>query len=156
MSQFDPASFLDATLTAPLEKRPPLPIECPGAENGLYTAIIGEVKSRTWQGKTDPTKSGIVLDVPLVIQVPQQLQEVMKLAPTLTLTDGIMLDLTDAGSIDTAPGKNRVLRNYREAVDMNKVGDAFSPRKMQGLVVKVKISHEMYNGNPVERIAGVF
>ena len=43
------------------------------------------------------------------------------------------------GTLDTAPGKNRRLRIYREACDMNKAGDVFSPRKLQGQLIKVKI-----------------
>jgi len=154
-SQFDPATFLDATIDQPTEKRPPLPVECPGTSDGLYTAVVGEVGARAWQGKKDPTKSGIAWDVPLQIEVPGQLQADLKLQPQLTLRDSIMVDLTEQGTIDNTPGKNRRLRTYREACDMNKPGDVFSARKMQGRVVKVKISHEIYEGQPVERIDNV-
>lgn len=154
-SQFDPALFLDATLDQPTEKRPPLPVECPGVSDGLYTAIIGEIAARAWQGKKDPTKSGIAWDVPLLIEVPQQLQEALKLQPQLTLRDSIMVDLNEQGMIDNSPGKNRRLRIYREATDLNKPGDVFSARKMQSKVIKVKLSHELYEGQPVERIDNV-
>ena len=40
---FDPIAYLDITLTDPTEKRPPL-------TPGDYTAIIGEVTDRKWQG----------------------------------------------------------------------------------------------------------
>lgn len=149
MSMFDPSTFLDATLEAPTEKRPPLPV-------GDYTAIVGEVKARAWQGRTDPTKSGIAWDIPLTIEIPAEVQSQLGLQqPTITLQDSIMLDLTEGGTIDNSPGKNRRLRVYREAVDLNKAGDSFSARKMQGKVVKVKISHDVYEGSPVEKIAGV-
>lgn len=149
MSMFDPSTFLDATLEAPTEKRPPLPV-------GDYTAIVGEVKARAWQGRTDPTKSGIAWDIPLTIEIPAEVQAQLGLQqPTITLQDSIMLDLTEGGTIDNSPGKNRRLRVYREAVDLNKSGDSFSARKMQGKVVKVKISHDVYEGSPVEKIAGV-
>jgi len=147
-SSFDPALFLDVTMDAPTEKRDPLPI-------GDYTAVIGEVTSRAWQGKADPTKSGIALDVPLTIDVPAEIQASLGLGSTLNLKDSIMLDLTDSGMIDNAKGKNRQLRNYREALDMNKPGDVFSPRKMQGQVITVKVTHEIYQDAPVERISGV-
>ena len=147
-SSFDPALFLDVTMDAPTEKRDPLPI-------GDYTAVIGEVTSRAWQGKADPTKSGIALDVPLTIDVPAEIQASLGLGSTLNLKDSIMLDLTDSGMIDNAKGKNRQLRNYREALDMNKPGDVFSPRKMQGQVITVKVTHEIYQDAPVERVSGV-
>ena len=147
-SSFDPALFLDVTMDAPTEKRDPLPI-------GDYTAVIGEVTSRAWQGKADPTKSGIALDVPLTLDVPAEIQASLGLGSTLNLKDSIMLDLTDSGMIDNSKGKNRQLRNYREALDMNKPGDVFSPRKMQGQVITVKVTHEIYQDAPVERISGV-
>jgi len=148
-SIFNPEAFLDATLEAPTEKRPPLPV-------GDYTATVGEVKARAWQGKTDPTKSGIAWDIPLTLEVPAEVQTQLGLtSSTLTFTDSLMLDLTEAGTIDNSPGKNRRLRNYREAVDLNKPGDVFSARKMQGRVIKVKIGHDMWEGQPVERVQGV-
>ena len=149
MSQFDPASFLDATISEPTLKRPPLPA-------GDYTAVIGEVSARSWTGRADPTKSGIAWDVPLTVEVPAEIQASIGLTvPTITLKDSIMLDLTANGTIDNGLGKNTGLRRYREACDMNKPGDSFSARKMQGVVVKVKITHEIYNDAPVERVSGV-
>ena len=147
-SQFDPALFLDITLTEPTEKRDVLPI-------GDYTAVIGEVATRAWQGRADPTKSGIALDVPLVVDVPAAIQAEKGLPPTINLKDSIMLDLTEGGMIDNAKGKNRQLRNYREATNMNNPGDVFSPRKLQGQVITVKITHEIYQDSPVERVGGV-
>jgi len=149
MSMFNPDTFLDATIEAPTEKRPPLPA-------GDYTAVIGEVKSRAWQGKKDPTKSGIAWDIPLTLEIPADVQTQLGLTqPTITLTDSIMLDLTDAGTIDNSPGKNRGLRNYREALDMNKAGDVFSARKMTGQAVRVKVKHELYEDQIMERVGGV-
>jgi len=149
MSMFDPSTFLDATIEAPTEKRPPLPA-------GDYTAIIGEVKSRAWQGKKDPTKSGIAWDVPLTLEIPADVQTQLGLTqPTITLTDSIMLDLTEGGTIDNSPGKNRGLRNYREALDMNKAGDVFSARKMTGQAIRVKVKHELYEDQIMERVGGV-
>jgi hypothetical protein len=148
MSFFDPATFLDATLDTPTEKRPPLPV-------GDYTGVIGEVTARAWQGKADPTKSGIAWDVPLLIEVPAELQASMGLPSTITLKDSVMLDLTPDGMIDNGVGRNRRLRLYREAVDLNNAGDKFSARVMQGRTVLVKVSHELWEGQPVERVTSV-
>ncbi len=148
-SSFNPDTFLDATLTDPTEKRPPLPV-------GDYTAILGAVTARQWQGKVDPTKSGIAWDIPVTIDVPAEIQAELKMdQSTLNLKDSIMIDLTANGTIDNGPGKNRRLRAYREATDMNKPGDVFSARKMEGKVVKVKITHDLWEGQPIEKISGV-
>ena len=147
-SSFDPSIFLDAQLTEPLEKRAPLAI-------GDYTAIIKDLTSRAWTGKSDPSKSGIALDVILTVEVPFELQEGLGGLTTLDMKDSIMLDLTPGGTIDNGVGKNRKLRNYREALDMNKVGDAFSPRGMIGRPIKVKVTHEVWEGQPQERVGGV-
>ncbi len=148
-SSFNPDTFLDATLTDPTEKRPPLPV-------GDYTAILGAVTARQWQGKADPTKSGIAWDIPVTIDVPAEIQAELKMdQSTLNLKDSIMIDLTANGTIDNGPGKNRRLRAYREATDMNKPGDVFSARKMEGKVVKVKITHDLWEGQPIEKISGV-
>ncbi len=149
VSMFDPAAFLEATLDAPTERRPPLPVDRD------YTALIGEVKSRVWTKRDDPSKNGIAWDIPLTIEVPADMQNDFGLPPTITLTDGIFIDVTPQGTIDNAPGRNSGLRRYREATNMNNPGDSFSARKMQGVPVKVKIKHELYMEQIQERIAGV-
>lgn len=148
-SAFDPASFLHATTTDSFERRPPLPV-------GDYTAVIGEISARSWQGKADPSKSGIAYDVPLTLEIPAHIQSEMGIElSTLQLKDSIMLDLTPQGTIDSAPGKNRGLRMYREATDLNKKGEPFSAPMLTGKVVLVKIAHEEYEGNLMERVKGV-
>lgn len=146
-SLFDPTSFLDATMDAPSEKRPPLPV-------GDYTAVVGEVTARQWQSK-DGSKSGIAWDVPLSIEVPAEVQSATGIGANITLTDSVFLDLTDNGTINNAPGKNGRLRAYREAVDLNKAGDVFSARKMTGKVIRAAIKHELWNDNIQERIGAV-
>jgi hypothetical protein len=148
MSTFDPMTFLDTTITEPSTKRSPLPA---GRD---FVGIIGEVKARTWQGKKDPTQSGVVMDVPVEIDLTAY-PDVQIGATKVTLTDGIMLDLTPGGTIDNSPGKNGKLRRYREALNMNKPGDSFSFRAMQGRTIKVKISHREYDGELFDQIDSV-
>ena len=103
-----------------------------------------------------PTKSGIAWDIPLSVEIPAEVQASLKLTQSnLTMTDSIMLDITESGTIDNSPGKNRKLRMYRDAIDMNKPGDVFSARKMTGKIIRVKVSHDLYEGQPIERIDGV-
>ncbi len=137
MSQFDPSTFLDATIDAPMTKRKTLP-------EGDYLAQIGDIEARAWQGKKDPTKSGMAYDVPLTLQIPMELQEELGYSE-LKLSDSIMLDLTPQGTIDIGPGRNGRLRMYREALDLNKPGTKFSARMMSGQLVKVSVKHELYD-----------
>ena len=148
-SIFDPTALLDATIDTPMEKRPPLPV-------GDYTAVIGDITGRTFQGKKDPTKTYTAWDVNLTLQIPFEIQQQLGLATgEMKTSDSIMLDLTPQGTIDNTPGKNGRLRMYREAVDMNKPGDSFSARKMQGQVVLVRVEHEEYNGEIRDKVAKV-
>ncbi len=152
MTLFDPNQFLDLEISTPLVRRPPLPV-------GDYIAVVGEVKAESWTGKPGGKaegKSGMKYVVPLIIEVPPATQSQLGLTQsTLTLTDGIMLDITDQGTLDTGPGKNGNLRRYRDALDMNKPGETFRARAMQGRPIRVKITHEIYLGEAVERIDGV-
>lgn len=148
MSNFDPSKFIDLEVSAPIEKRPPLPV-------GEYTATVGEVTCVPWQSK-DGLKSGLKYVVPLTLEVPQAVQQELGLQiATLRMTDGIMLDVTEGGALDLSPGKNGALRRYREALDMNKPGDTFSARKMHGKLITVRVKHELWNDNIQERIDGV-
>lgn len=149
MANFDPMQFVDMEITAPLERRPPLPVQD-------YVAIIGEVTCVPWQSKTDTSKSGLRYVVPLSLQVPPDVKQSLNLSTdTVKLTDSIMLDLTEQGTIDLAPGRNNGLRKYREALGMNKPGEPFSARRMQGQPILVKLEHEMYQGEVQERVGGV-
>jgi hypothetical protein len=67
-----------------------------------------------------------------------------------------MPDGTISGGIDNSKGKNNGQRIYRDATGLNKPGEPFSWQQTQGRPVKVRIKHEMYNGNVVEKVAGVF
>jgi len=156
MSAFDPNVFLDAQQTEVNEKRPPLPTENPDDENGLYTAVIGEIKTDAGTiGKGDRVgQPWVSMLVPLRIQIPAAVQG-LGLPPELTLTDRAFLDLTPQGGIDNAPGKNRQQRAYRDACDLNKPGEPFAWRMLTGRVVKVKINHELYQEAIQERVGAV-
>lgn len=140
-SIFDPTSFLDASTTEESKRRPPLPA---GIE---LVCTIGEPKSRTWQGRQDPTKSGIAVDLPLEFDLKSlgrdDLIKHVGGIEKVVITHGLMLDLTDSSppSIDYSPGKNGRIRAYREATGLNVPGQPFSLRMLQGRQVRVKISH---------------
>lgn len=150
-SSFDPDSFLDATTTEALVKRPPLPV-------GDYVATIQEVKSRAWTSQKPEAKikAGIAVDIVLKIDL-SAYPEAQKVTngDSSQLRTSVMLDLNDGGSIDWSQGRNGALRRYREALDMNKAGEAFSIRQMQGRLIRVKIKHRTYEGELYDEVDSV-
>jgi len=156
MSVFDPTAFLDAQTTEVNEKRPTIPADNPEDPNGLYTAMIGEIKtdSGTISKGDNAGNPWISMVIPLKLQLPAAVQAI-GLPAEFQLTDRVFLDLTPQGAMDNSKGKNRGQRVYREATGMNKPGEVFAWRMLQGKVVKVKITHELYNGNIVEKVANI-
>ena len=156
--QFDPAAFLDMPIDEVQVKRPPILA-------GDYPAVIKEVTCEAWQSKdkTDPQtgqlKSGLKYNVVLTVDVPEAERTRVGLTnPTLEFRDGIMLEMNASGGIDTAPGKNSALRRYRDALDMNKAGEAFRASAMAGKPLLVKIAHREWpvgSGDLVEEVKGV-
>lgn len=144
---FDAEQFLNITVDSPFIDRIPLPV-------GDYTAIVGTIKPRTWVSKKD-AKSGIALDIPLVVDVPAEAQQSCGFGPTTQLTDSAIIDLAESGAgFDFSPGKNRVLKEYREAIDLNKPGEKFSLPMLQGKVIRIRVTHDVYEGKPREKIVG--
>ena len=150
-STFDPEAFLHSTQEEPLTKRPPV---MPGS----YTGVIGEPKAKQWSKVDDATgeaRGGVILSVPVTIDLPPEEGERVG-QPKVTVTDSVFLDMKEDGvTLDAAPGRNRQLRAYREALDLNKPGDKFSYAMMQGRQVKVAIRHETKNGENYERVSAV-
>lgn len=153
--QFDPSVYLDLEIAEPSVKRPPLPIQD-------YTSVIKDVLVREWTSKekvdeaTGMLKSGIAFDIIHTVNVPADIKERLGYdKDTIELKDSIMPQFTPEGHLDNGPGKNRQIRTYREATDMNKPGDTFSPKRLLGKNVRVKIGHRMVNGEPYEEIQGV-
>ena len=150
MEIFDPQMYLDATLDKPLEKRPA------AAASTDYSSMIKDVKGRKWQSqdKTDDfgnLLAGIALDVQHEVTLTAEQAKLVG-QEKIVLTDGFILNLTPNGTIDDAKGRNSRVRQYREALDMNKPGDSWSPRRMIGRTLKLQLKHEIYQGDIVERI----
>ena len=122
---------------------------------GDYTAVIKELVPATWSAK-DGSKSGMKFNVKLSVEIPLAVREQLNLeTDTLTLSDSIMLDVTDGAGLDWGQGKNAGLRRYREALGMNVAGQPFSPARMVGQPLKVKVGQDVYNNELVERVQGV-
>jgi hypothetical protein len=149
-STFDPQAFLDAQITEPSVKRPPLPA---GSD---FIGTIGEPIPGTWQSKKDSTKSGIKVDLPIVIDPSEHpsLDPAVYSTP-IQLKLSVMLDTTPSGAIDNSPGKNGLMRRLREALDMNKPGQPFSWRAVEGRRIRVKIKHRDYEGEQYDDIDSI-
>ena len=142
---FDAEQFLNITVDSPFTDRIPLPA-------GEYTAMIGTIKPRVWSNKTN---SGVAIDITLVVDVPAEAQQLCECRPTMILTDSTFLDLVEGGmGFDLGPGKNRVLKDYREATDLNRPGEKFGLTMLQGRIIRIKITHDVYEGKPREKITG--
>jgi len=145
LSSFDPSQFLDATTTEAAVALPPLPV-------GDYIATIGEPKVRSWESKKEDAKvkGGYALDIPVTIDLTaySELSKLFGDTERYTVTAGLFLDTVPGTvNLDWGVGKNGQLRRWREALDMNRAGEPFSIRAMQGRQVRVKIKHEVYQGN---------
>jgi hypothetical protein len=113
---FDASSFLDASVTGQNDtKITPCPI-------GDYTGIIDKVNARQWTAR-DGTSSGVTLDVTWLIEDEGVKKELGR--DTVTVRQGIMLDINAEGTgLDMGKGKNVGLGRLREALNMNKPGQA--------------------------------
>ena len=155
-SVFDPNTFLDAQVEESNEKRATIPAENPDSEDGLYMAVIGEIKTDSGIiGKGDRTgQPWISMVIPLKLQFGAKVQG-LELPAEFQLTDRAFLDVTPEGGLDMAKGKNRQQRAYREATGLNNPGEAFAWRMLQGRTLKVKLAHELYEGEIVEKISQI-
>lgn len=156
MSVFNPETFLDATTDQPNEKRALIPVHNPDTADGLYQAVIGEIKTDSGTiGKGDNIgKPWISMVVPLKLQLGSQVQA-LGLSPEFTVTDRVFLDLNASGDgLDNSKGKNNAQRIYRDATGLNVKGEKFAWRMMASKVVKVQLVHEEYpvgSGNYLEK-----
>ena len=132
---FSPEQFLDMQVTESNDtKAIPVPV-------GEYTAVAEEVKCRQWQSKKDPSLSGLTLDIKWSID-DAAVKELLG-RDKVTVNQGIMLDLTDAGGLDMGKGRNIGLGRLREALGQNAPGKPWAPGMLVGGVAKVKVSHSI-------------
>ena len=149
---FDVDQLLDATTTEASTRLPPLPV-------GPYLATIDELKASKWNSR-DGQKSGHKFDLTLKVDpmTGPAKESGIEWPTQVTINDSIMLDLTPSGALDYGTGKNGRLRIYREATNLNRPGEQFSPRQLVGRQVLVQIQHREYQGdlfNEVKAVAKV-
>lgn len=74
----------------------------------------------------------------------------------LTVRQGIMLDITDAGGLDMGKGRNISLGRLRDALGLNVPGESFSFLMLTGRSAKVNVTQRIYKGkvfNDVKDVA---
>lgn len=149
-SAFNPETFLDQTTSEQGQRRPPV-------ASGLdFVGVIGEPKARSVQGKKDPTQSYVFCDIPITLDLTTHPSEAARVGQEkVTLRHSISLDFTPQGALDWAPGKNRALTAYREALGLNEKGQSFSPRMLVGRFIRAKVGHRTNEGDVYDEIASV-
>lgn len=144
---FDPQAFLDMSVDGALDtKRQPCPV-------GEYPMLVDKVDVRQWTGKQDPTKSGLVADVTLLVEDDQVKQALGK--DKVTVRHSIMLDVTDAGGLDMGKGRNIGLGRFRQALGMNQPGQPFSFSMCPGRMLKGKVTHRVEGEDIYDEVKAV-
>ena len=148
---FDPNEFLNSTVT---DSNDTTMISPPDNMSGDgYQILADKVDVRAWQGKTDPSKSGLTLDIQWLIE-----DEGVKAfcgREKVVCRQGIMLDLNDSGQLDMSKGKNVGLGKLREALDLNTPGKPFSFSMIAGRMVKGWVQHRVDGENVYAEIKRV-
>jgi hypothetical protein len=130
---FDPNTFLEMTTTdANSTVAVPVPV-------GEYLAVIEKIEARPWQSKKDPSKAGMALDI--TWNIDDANVKALLDREKVTVKQGLMLDVTDAGGLDMGKGKNIGLGKLREALDMNQPGQPFGFKMMEGRMARIAVSH---------------
>lgn len=138
MSAFDPEQFLNQEHTeATSTTVEPVP-------EGEYSAQIENVTAKKVE-----TKNGdeiVIMDIIWDI-----LDDDVKASlgrDKVTVKQGLILDLTDEGSLDFSKGKNVRLGRLREALGQNKDGKPWSPGKMIGESATVQVTQRPDKNDP--------
>ena len=143
---FDPNQFLDLQITEANDtKTIPVPV-------GEFTAVADKAECRTWQSKKDPSKSGVTLEVTWAID-DQGVKELLG-RDTVTVRQGVMLDLTDEGGLDMGKGRNVGLGRLREALGLNIPGQPFAFSMIPGRMARIKVDHRIDGENVYAEVKG--
>lgn len=139
MSMFSPEQFLDMQVT---ESNDTQVIPVP---TGEYIAVVKEVKIRPWQSKADPSKAGIALDLQWTLD--DAGVKTLLGRDEVSVKQGVMLDLSEAGGLDMGKGRNVPLGRLREACGLNSPGQPFSVTMLTGRMARVKVEHRVDGEN---------
>lgn len=136
MSLFDPNAFLNATLAPSSTELKPIP-------QGLYEAAIEKVEVKSGESGPDsknPGKLWTRLDVLWSITDPSVLESLGR--SKVVITQGIMLEMNEDGTLATGDGKNTRLGRLRKAIGKNNGSESFL--SFVGCFAKVDIGQRIY------------
>ena len=131
---FDPATFLNTEVSEALDTKV---VPCPVGE---YLALADKIDVKTWSTK-DGSKSGVKLEILWDIQ--DENVKALLGRDKVIVQHTVMLDTTEAGTLDLGKGKNIGLGRLREALDLNVAGQAFSFPMITGRLATVIVSHRV-------------
>ena len=143
---FDAQSFLDSAVSGANDtKVVPVPV-------GEFVGIIDKVTPRQWQSK-DGTQTGIAIDITWLIEDANVKAQLGR--DTVTVRQGIMLDMNEQGALDMGTGRNVSLGRLREAVGLNDPKKPFSFSQLPGMQANVNVSHRFANDETYAEVKGV-
>jgi len=131
---FDPATFLNTEVSEALDTKV---VPCPVGE---YLALADKIDVKTWSTK-DGSKSGVKLEI--LWDVQDENVKALLSRDKVVVQQTVMLDTTEAGTLDLGKGKNIGLGRLREALDLNVAGQAFSFPMITGRLATVIVSHRV-------------
>ena len=146
-STFDPTTFLSQQTTEQMDTQFPL---IPANE---YPAVINKIDARQQPSTKDPSVTWTILDVTYLID-DANVKEVTGL-PEPTIRQSIFLDINEQGQLDSGVGKNVNLGRLREALGLNKPGEAFSFDQLVGQACIVSVKHNPDKEDPSRVYANV-
>lgn len=147
---FDLNSFLDSSVDGAFTKRPLVPA-------GDYLGVIQEFKDGAFRsgdrkdgGKWYSLNVAIAIDLTIYPAIHTLVGQ-----DSVVVFHSVFLDLRDDGSLDDAPGRNRTLGQYRDALGQNDPSQGWNPRMMQGRPIRVKVKHRPYKDTVQEDVDAV-
>ena len=142
---FDPNTFLEQVV-AEVGSTEAVPIPA-----GEYLAFIDKKEVTSWQKKDDPSVSGLKLKITWALE-DAAVKELLS-RDKVIVTQDIMLDLTDSGSLDMGKGRNVELNRLRAAVDLNVSGFTF--HQLDGRMARVTVKQDQDKNDPQKFYARV-
>lgn len=126
---------------------------CP---EGEWLAMAGKPDVRTFEYKSGDRAGETGYRMVIKWDVQDQEAKAAVDRETLSVTQSVLLDLTDDGTgLDMGKGKNIGLGQIRTALGQNTPGSAWSPAMIEGQVAKLKVKAGVYQDRITAEVAAV-
>jgi len=141
---FDPESYLGSTFTDPTDtKRIPCPV-------GEYAGVAGKPNVRLWESEKNGGSAGVAYSVPWEIN-----DDGAKAATgrdkVIVFQDFMFTFYPGTQEIDKEKAKTNIaFGKFRDAIGLNDT--EFSWMMVEGRFAKVKVEHEIYKGEPKDKV----